>query len=213
MKKTSVTFMAFLLLAASFAAGCIVPAPGYAIVVGQAGATYPIAEKDALKEIKQRVKEVDWAKEREALKRSVLDYRPTDLPSLPRARRDRAFMVDPLYTLKRYIPDGKGGILYPKGYTFNPLDYLSLPDVLVFIDGDDKAQVEWFQKSAWSKYGNVQVMLTGGSYRETEKELERPVFYAPAQMIKRFRIAAVPSVLYQRGKLLEVKEFDIRKKK
>ena len=182
-------------------------------VVGRAGAVYPIAEKDALSELMQKVRQVDWKRQFSGLGQSVQAFQPSDLARLPRARHDRTFMVDPTYTLPFDIPDGKGGILYPKGYTFNPLDYVSLPDVLVFIDGADKRQLEWFQNSPYAKAPNVMLLLTGGSYPEVEKKLQRPVFYAPEKVTKRFRIKAVPSVLYQRGKLLEVKEFEIKNSK
>ena len=203
MRKLKIFIMTFLFLAQA--------AASYATVVGQVGATYPIAEKDALTELKTKVRQVDWKKQFSGLKREARSFEPQDLKNLPKARHDRAFMVDPTYTLKSDIPDGKGGVLYPKGYTFNPLDYVSLPDVLVFIDGSDKKQVQWFQKSAWATYGNVEVLLTGGSYVEMEEKLGRTVFYAPAKVVKRFHITSVPSVLYQRGKLLEVDQFEIKK--
>ncbi len=41
------------------------------------------------------------------------------------------------FTLGNDIPDGKGGVLYPKGYAFNPSNYLSLTSLLVVIDSDD----------------------------------------------------------------------------
>ena len=182
-------------------------------VVGRAGAVYPIAENDALTELMQKVRHVDWKRQFTDIRRSVRAFQPPDLANLPRARHDRTFMVDPTYTLLFDIPDGKGGILYPKGYTFNPLDYVSLPDILVFIDGADMKQLEWFQKSPYAKAPNVMLLLTGGSYPKVEQTLQRPVFYAPERIKKRFRIEAVPSVLYQRGKLLEVKEFEIKNSK
>ena len=198
------------------ATGCLMsasPLEASITVVGRAGAIYPIAEQDALNELMQKVKRVDWKRQFSEIEQSVQAFRPPDLARLPRAKHDRTFMVDPTYILPFDIPDGKGGILYPKGFTFNPLDYVSLPDILVFIDGADKRQLEWFQKSPYAKSPNVMVLLTSGNYPEVERKLQRPVFYAPEKITKRFRIEAVPSVLYQRGKLLEVKEFEIKKKK
>ncbi len=182
-------------------------------VVGRTGATYPIAEQDAMTELMRKVRQVDWKRQFADIGQSVRAFQPPDLARLPRAKHDRTFMVDPTYTLPFDIPDGKGGILYPKGYTFNPLDYVSLPDVLVFIDGADRRQLEWFQKSPYAKTPNVMLLLTGGNYPDVERKLQRPVFYAPEKITKRFRIEAVPSVLYQKGKFLEVKEFEIKKKK
>lgn len=184
--------------------------PAYAIVVGQSGATYPIIEKDALKEIKQRVAEAKWKKQRQNLKKSILAYRPPDVPNLPRAKRDLTFMVDPTYTLARNIPDGKGGILYPKGYTFNPLNYISLPTTIIFLNGADRKQVKWFMKSPYAQ-ANVMVLLTGGNSYTLGKQFQQPLFYASDRIVKRFHITAVPAVLYQEGKLLGVNEYEVQK--
>ncbi len=210
------TIMILICLATGcFAVGCLVPASVEAsvTVVGRAGAIYPIAEQDALSKLMQKVRQVDWKRQFSGIRQSVRAFKPADLARLPMAKHDRTFMVDPTYTLPFDIPDGKGGILYPKGYTFNPLDYVSLPDILVFIDGADRRQLEWFQKSPYAKTLNVMLLLTGGSYPEVEQKLQRPVFYAPEKIIKRFRIEVVPSVLYQKGKFLEVKEFEIKNSK
>ena len=212
MPRPLITIVVFICLAI----GCLfipVRLEASVTIVGRAGAIYPIAEKDALSELMQRVSQVDWNKQFSVIRKSVRAFQPPDLARLPRARHDRTFMVNPTYTLPFDIPDGKGGILYPKGYTFNPLDYVSLPDILVFIDGADRRQLEWFQKSPYAKAPNVMLLLTGGNYPKVEKTLQRPVFYAPEKITKRFKIEAVPSVLYQRGKLLEIKEFEIKKKK
>ena len=216
MPKPLMTIMIF----ACIAVGCFISAPLEAspleasiTVVGRAGATYTIAEQDAMTELLQKVRHVDWKRQFLDIRQSVRTFQPSDLARLPRARHDRTFIVDPTYTLPFYIPDGKGGILYPKGYTFNPLDYVSLPDILVFIDGADMKQLEWFQKSSYAKAPNVMLLLTGGSYPEVEKKFQRLVFYAPEKITKRFRIKAVPSVLYQKGKFLEVREFEIKDSK
>ena len=185
----------------------------YALVVGHAGVTYSIAERDAATELKEKLAQIDWKKKLANIKPQVRDFQPPDIAYLPRARRDRSFLVDPTYTLSHDIPDGKGGILYPKGYTFNPLDYVSLPGVLVIIDGRDKKQIEWFQKSPYAALANVEIYLTGGSYRELSERLQRPVFYATKQIVKRLKLAAVPSVVYQKGKYLEVNEFEISRSK
>jgi len=187
-------------------------AESYAAVVGSEGATYPIAERDALEELKERVGQVDWSRHFERLKKSLKSFRPENLSALPKAKENRTFTVDMTYTLDFDIPDGKGGILYPKGYTFNPLDYASLQNVLVFINGEDRNQVEWFRRSEYAKDPRAMLLLTGGSYVALSEKLQRPVFYATRQIVDRFKLQAVPSVLYQKGKLVEVKEFEIEKK-
>jgi conjugal transfer pilus assembly protein TraW len=110
--------------------------------LGTFGATYSIVEKDALEEIRDKARTTNWERafSREMWEKKLRAYRPSELKALPRAERENVFTVDLTYTLDFDIPDGKGGILYPKGYTFNPLDYVSFPNTLVFIDGSDPIQ-------------------------------------------------------------------------
>jgi conjugal transfer pilus assembly protein TraW len=200
-------FGAFILLMAS---------PSRAAIhnLGSFGQTYPIAEQDALKEIKERVAQVDWSKifNRKKTEKAVQNYRP-DTPFLPRAREDAVRLVDMTYTLAFDIPDGKGGILYPKGYTFNPLDYINFQKTLVIINGNDPDQVAWFTGSDYAGGFDSMLLLTAGSYYELGKKLERPVFYATADMVKRFQLGAVPSIVHQKGRYMEVREVALSKTK
>jgi conjugal transfer pilus assembly protein TraW len=182
--------------------------------LGSFGQTYPIAERDALKEIKERVAQVHWTKifTKEKTEKAVQNYRP-DTPFLPRAQKDNVRLVNMTYTLDVDIPDGKGGILYPKGYTFNPLDYVNFHKTLVIINGDDPDQVTWFTGSDYAGGFDSMLLLTGGSYYDLGKKLKRPVFYATADIVRRFQLGAVPSIVHQKGRYMEVREIVLSKTK
>lgn len=180
--------------------------------LGTFGAVYPIAEPDSLAELKEKAAKVDWKRhlDREKLTRKVRNFMPKDLKRLPAARRDRAFLSDLSYTLDTDIPDGKGGILYPKGYTFNPLDYIRFQRTIVVINGKERRQVEWFRKSPWFKDVNAMLLLTDGSYFPLGDSLRRPVFYANSLIVERLGLKAVPSVARQKGRYMEVREYAVR---
>ena len=111
------------------------------------------------------------------------------------------------YTTEIDVPDGRGGILYPKGYTFNPLEYVTMPYVLVFINGSDRRQVEWFDNSPYIKDMKTTLVLTGGSYYELSKHFKRPAYYAVRNIAERLGIEHVPSVAVQKGKYMEISEY------
>ncbi len=174
-------------------------------VIGTYGTTYRITERDALAEIEARARQVDWNKVLD--KRKVENYQgPPDKASLPRAKRSRSFPVDMTYTTEIDVPDGKGSILYPKGYTFNPLDYVTYPKTLVIINGTDPDQVKWFAASEYDKRLDVTLLLTEGNFGTVSKRISRPLFYADSKMIERLKLKAVPSVIKQKGRLMEVTE-------
>lgn len=178
--------------------------------LGTFGMTYRIAERDALTEIEERAKQVDWHKVLD--KRKVENFQgPPDRMRLPRAKRNRSFPVDMTYTTDIDVPDGKGGILYPKGYTFNPLDYVAYPKTLVVIDGTDPEQVKWFAASEYDKRLDVTLLLTGGSFGAVSKRISRPLFYADRKIVERLKLQAVPSVVRQKGRIMEVTEVKLTK--
>jgi len=178
--------------------------------LGTFGMTYRIAERDALAEIEERAKQVDWHKVLD--KRKVENFQgPPDRVRLPRAKRNRSFPVDMTYTTEIDVPDGKGGILYPKGYTFNPLDYVTYPKTLVVIDGSDPEQVKWFAASEYDKRLDVTLLLTGGSFGAVSKRISRPLFYADRKIVERLKLQAVPSVVRQKGRMMEVTEVKLTK--
>jgi conjugal transfer pilus assembly protein TraW len=183
----------------------------YAKDLGYAGNIYPIAERDAAQEIEARAKQVNWKKEMSKAKPE--NYRPEHMTSLPRATKERAFNVDMSYTLEMDVPDGRGGVLYPKGYSFNPLDSVTYPKTLVVIDGEDKEQVEWFRRSSYVGRPDVMFLLTAGSYVDLSKNLRRPVFYADSRIVEKFKLQAVPSVIKQTGRFMEVREIDVKRPK
>ena len=182
--------------------------------LGVLGTTYSIVERDALEEIQERAKAVNWEKafNRKKAKEKIKNYKPRNLSRLPRALEDKTFLVDMTYTLDIDIPDGKGNILYPKGYTFNPLEYVQLSNTIVVIDGSDEKQVKWFAKSDYINDYNTTFMISDGSYYDLIKKFKRPVYFADNRIIDRLKLRAVPSIIRQKDKYMEVQEVAIKKK-
>lgn len=174
------------------------------------GRTYEIREKDALQAIEDAAKKVDWQKvfnekKMEAFKK----YQPKDLRRLPRATEDASYMVDMTYTLDIDVPDGRGGILYPKGYTFNPLEYVKYPGTIVVIDASDEEQVDWFNNSEYARMMQTRLLISDGAHYDAAEAVDRPVFYLREKMADRFKLRAVPSVVKQNGKYMEVQLINV----
>ena len=179
--------------------------------LGIAGNTYPIAEPDALQEIQEKAKTININKymNKARLEKRTKEFKPIDLPVLKPASVDRSFTVDLTYTLDFDITDGKGAIVYPRGYTFNPLDYIRYNKTIVVINGNNKKQLEWFENSEYAKDINILLLITNGSYYQVKERLKQQVFYANKLIVERFKLKAVPSVIQQKGPVLEVKEIAI----
>lgn len=187
--------------------GLVLPAKAQQVLPRE-GQVYPIAEPDMLAEVQAKAASVNWAKviDKKKQKEKLKNFQPGNLVKLPAAKENRAFLVDMTYTLDVDLPDGKGGILYPKGYAFNPLEYAPLRGKLVVIDGSDPRQVKWFASSPYFGDISVKLLLCGGSYSHLMEKFQRPVFYYMQPMAIRLQLEAVPAVVEQAGKRLQVTE-------
>jgi len=79
------------------------------------------------------------------------------------------------------------------------------------FDGTDDAQVQWCKSNYANNY-NFTLLISDGSYYDLSKKFGRPVFYASADIIARFKLKKVPSVISQKDKYMEVKEIAVDKK-
>lgn len=187
--------------------------PGVALAMTElesVGAVYPVVEPDIRFEMKRNAAE-KLEKQRQEFQ--AKPYQPSDLQSLRKARQDRSFAVDMTYTLDRDLKTQEGNIVYPKGYTFNPLDYMGLSIGLVVIDGSDPTQVEWFKESPYSSNHKVKLLLSGGYANLLSSELNRSVFYLDRDVAERFQLTATPCVVVQRDKYIQVTEFLVQEGK
>ena len=166
------------------------------------GKTYPIVEQDIREEFKQKVTGIDI----EALLNTHNRYQPANLHTLPRAASDRVFTVDLTHTLERDIKDNQGNLLYPQGFTFNPLQYAGLRGGLVVIDGSDPQHVEWFKGSPYFQNQRAILLLSGGYAAEVKQELKRPVYYLTHDIATRLQLKAAPSVVVEQDNKLTVRE-------
>jgi len=183
------------------------------IPLGTYGNTYSIKEKDAIVEIEERVKKVDVEKIRKELETKMRNYKPSDMVGLPEASKSFSYLVDMTYTLDTDIPrvggDGKvQGILYPKGYTFNPLDYMPAdPPTLVIFNGDSPKEKEWVKRKLKEndpRMKNFMLLATKGDFIKLANEFKRPVFYLKEIMAEKLQLKNTISVVYREKNMIRV---------
>ena len=169
------------------------------------GPTSVVIEIDLGDELRQRAVSVDVKQLRSAQAR----YQPANLHALPRATKDTSTMVDLTHTLEQDLVDAQGTILYPSGFTFNPLRFVSLSGALVVIDGSDPEQVAWFKDSPYGANHRALLLLSGGLAAALRDELRRPVAYLTEDIAQRLQLRAVPSVVVERDNQLEIREVSL----
>jgi len=182
--------------------------------LGKYGATYPIIEEDAISQLKKAIAKYDWEKFKSKQKEKIKNYKPKDLVDLPVAKADKVFKVDMTGAIKEDIIGRDGEVIYPKGYRYNPMEYVFMRRIIVFINGKDEKQIEWYKKSPYPADMRTMLLITDGSYLDVRKKLNTlTVYYANREIIDRMGIKAVPSVAVQKGTELEVQEYALKKEK
>lgn len=181
------------------------------INLGTYGSTWPIKEKDALVQIKNALKKKNWRKffTKKRFLEAFHEYENRLSTNLPEAKRHVVYTVDMTYTLNYTIRDASGNVLYPKGYTFKPLDYFKVPFVYVIINGKSKKQVNWFIHSKYYNKIKSMLLICKGDVLTLEKKIKMPIFYADKRIIRKFDIKAVPSIAYQKGDKFYVEEIPV----
>ncbi len=132
------------------------------------GRTWPIGEADGLLQIRAYLETVrlNWEdiKRRitEGLMKSLRDFECVDLPERPDTVTYRR---RPLYELDFDIRNPETGeVLYPRGFRFNPLEYVHPAGSFLIVDGRSSLQVRALP--GLLERGNlpspVRILLTGG---------------------------------------------------
>lgn len=166
------------------------------------GRTYPMEGRDIVQELKERAGQIDLL----VMQQVPQHYQPANLHALPRAEAERVFSVDPSYSLAQDITDSQRNLLYPQGFTFNPLHYAGLRGELVILDGSDSEQLAWFKASTYARDRRTILLLSGGFAAEVQEALQRPVYYLSHDMAARLKLKAVPAVIRQAKNILTVRE-------
>lgn len=203
-------------LAAGLAAGlagvlAMVPTPLLARDYGQAGAMFTIAEPDLLEVIRRRLVTLETsgatARLNAELKQRTIARvnRPVPVAGLARATTARIWRFDPTVTLERAIADDKGRTIWAAGTRVNPLDSVPLRNALLFIDGDDPAQLAW--ALARMRGAPTKPILVKGAPLELMRTRKvRFYFDQGGTLVRHFSIRALPALVEQQGRALRVSE-------
>jgi conjugal transfer pilus assembly protein TraW len=183
--------------------------------LGVQGKIYPIIETDLAANIKHKLK--SWEKSGKLAKLQkqwqektiASTKRPKPVEGLYKAKETKEFIFDPSIQLRQDIVDHQGNLIAAKGKRINPLDYKSLPEHLLFIDGDDREQLKWAKDKA-KKHQSMIILTRGNIIDLMKSEKIRLYFDQGGFLVKTFGITALPTIVYQDAKMLKVRQEVVR---
>lgn len=185
--------------------------------LGTIGHTYRIAEPDLMSDIEKRAASVDWKSVISKAKKDTKEKVGIVKSVLPRAEANKTYYLDMTYVLDHDINtyNSKGdvtGVLYPKGFIYNVLDYIQVQETYVFLNGNRSAEVDWFKRT-YSGIPLVYPIISEGNTLKVAEKLGRPVYALRDNMKKLFRLEATVSVVYPERRRMRVDEVVVQDEK
>jgi len=176
------------------------------------GQVWEIKETDLLVYIKGKAAEFEksgklaaWQDDAETRARSYVET-PNPVTGITNATVERSRLFDPSITVRKDILDHQSRVITRAGTTVNPLDYLPLTTSMIFINGNDPAQVSW----ALNVETKNKIILTSGTVANLMRQHKRALYFDQKGLITdRFGITTVPATVIQEGRALRVREFPL----
>lgn len=183
--------------------------------LGTWGNVFEPAEQDMLAFIQNRLKGMEQSGELDRLREEATArvkehaVRPAPVEGLTKAVDYRSVVWDPTFTVKETITDMKGNVIARKGDTVNPLDKVPFSQVLYFIDGDDKEQVDWARQQIAGQT-NVKVILVKGNIKDVSDALNERIYFDQSGVLTRkFGFEHVPARISRDGRVMKVEEIPV----
>ena len=181
----------------------LMPSTGKA-ATSKIGRVWPIAEPDALSEIEGRAAQVPDMKSAFGPRQN---WSAMKAATLGIAHVDRNRTVVPFYTLDQDIRLADGKLLYAKGYSFNPLAYVSLPQRLIVVHPRDLA---WALRTA--RPADFILLAAGtpgdGDAITLGERHGRALFLLEERVKVRLELTVAPVIVAQAGQKLVLTEVD-----
>lgn len=175
-----------------------------AIELGTHGGVWPIEERDMRDVMAEELMRADLG----GINKQLTDSAHTffeRLPQagLPRAEETRTRWIDPGMVLaseikapvKNEAGEWEWRVLHPAGTRVNPLEQVQPVDRLLFFNAEDEDEVAFVKAVLKLHPVDVMPVATGGNIKPMAEKLDRPIFFARADLIERFAIKATPTLV------------------
>lgn len=181
--------------------------------LGVRGPVYEIAEENLLLVIQRKFQEMQqndqWAKIQQSIQDKAAEQikAPEAVKGLTSAKQSRRWSYDPTWTLSQPIYDLKGRLIAKEGQKINPLDFIPLTEILVFIDATIEKEIQYLERMLFSEEKEVKVIFVNGSVADCVKRLNSPIYFdQKGQITTRWGIKHTPAIVRQQGKVLALEE-------
>ena len=182
---------------------------------GVVGQTFPIVEPDLLATIEAKLQrlqangDIDRMNAAFARRAEARVRRPKPVAGITPATEARTWAYDPTITIERDVQDQKGNYIARRGQTVNPLDFTAVTQALVFVDGDNKAEMAW----ATAQYTDLKakiILVNGSPLEEMTARQRRFYFDQEGRLTGKLGIRHTPAVAVQDGRVMKLSEIKLK---
>ncbi|MBJ7499651.1 MAG: type-F conjugative transfer system protein TraW [Sphingopyxis sp.] len=184
---------------------------------GVLGQSFPIIEPDFLATIEARLRHLERtggiakANAEFARRAEKSIRRPKAVAGIGLATEARSWTFDPAITVERDVRDHKGNLIAARGARVNPLDFVTVRQDLVFVDGDDVDQMDWAARRYDDAAAKI-ILVSGSPIDAMSARKRRYYFDQEGRLTGRFGIRHVPAIVTQDGKAMRVSEVPLARK-
>ncbi len=176
--------------------------------LGTVGHTFKIIEEDLLESIQAKLKSLEedgsLASHQASVQEKMLAslQRPEAVEGLIKTKNPRSFTYDPSIRVPFDLKDHTNTVFVKAGTIVNPLETHRFSTKWIFIDGDDKSQVQWALKQAPCKM----ILVKGAPFDLSEYYSKAFYFDQGGKLVQKFGIRQVPAQIVQKDKRLSIEE-------
>lgn len=198
-------------------AGTVLPGQHVAGAIdhGEMGEAWPITEPDLLEVIRARLELTKATGKLNEMNARFADrvkanvQRPTPVAGIVAAIEDRSWKYNPSVTIENDVRDHKGNLIATAGLRINPLDTIGMKQKLVFINGDNPAEVSWAMAQGDDLRAKV-IMVKGSPFDLMKANRRRFYFDQQGSLVAKFGIEHTPAAVEQSGRILVVREIALK---
>ena len=182
---------------------------------GVVGQTFPIVEPHLLATIEAKLQrlqangEIDRMNAAFAKRTEARVRRPQPVSGITPAAEARTWAYDPTITIERDVQDQKGNFIARRGQTVNPLDFTAVTQALVFVDGDNDAEMAW----ATANYSDLKakiILVSGSPIDEMTQRQRRFYFDQEGRLTGKLGIRHTPAIAVQDGRVMKLTEIKLK---
>lgn len=162
--------------------------------------TYEILEPDPMVEIQNKLKTTNASDFMKTPRNEWTVFKGEPYP-LAKETRERKYI--PWYTTEFDTKDKDGNVIYPKGFTFNPLKFAKYPLRLVIFKLEHYEAIKHLIKPS------DELIADSGDVIEKSEEIGRHIYLVEPGMKERLGLQVVPSIIFQDGEHFVIREINL----